>query len=224
VRHRAGDNQHKSLNADRRSSISKDVAEKETHISHQQVEGTNVPKSGTNAPPGETPPPATPDAPTQATQTRIANEQKRKEELGRPVDSEWATAIRGLGLAMEEEGQIDPSQVRHLLAPKARREIVKKLSDDGLSQREIAEALGVSQPTVCNDLGKLVDKDLSETDKNLSSETPTPATPDAPTGSMCGYDDLHRIVREGHKFGCIYADPPWLYSNQGTRAASGLSS
>lgn len=36
----------------------------------------------------------------------------------------------------------------------------------------------------------------------------------------CTVADLERLVSAGRKFGCIYADPPWLYSNQGTRAAT----
>ena len=36
----------------------------------------------------------------------------------------------------------------------------------------------------------------------------------------CTADDLGAIVASGRKFGCIYADPPWLYDNQGTRAAT----
>lgn len=34
-------------------------------------------------------------------------------------------------------------------------------------------------------------------------------------------EDLDRLVVEGRRFGAIYADPPWLYDNQGTRAATG---
>lgn len=37
----------------------------------------------------------------------------------------------------------------------------------------------------------------------------------------CTTDDLHALVRRGAKFGAIYADPPWLYDNQATRAATG---
>jgi N6-adenosine-specific RNA methylase IME4 len=41
-----------------------------------------------------------------------------------------------------------------------------------------------------------------------------------PDGGSCGFEELHRLVAEGVRFGCIYADPPWLYDNQGTRAAT----
>lgn len=34
------------------------------------------------------------------------------------------------------------------------------------------------------------------------------------------FEDLDALVRAGEKFGTIYADPPWPYDNQGTRAAT----
>jgi N6-adenosine-specific RNA methylase IME4 len=33
-------------------------------------------------------------------------------------------------------------------------------------------------------------------------------------------DDLNFLIKEGKQFGTIYADPPWPYGNQGTRAAT----
>lgn len=39
--------------------------------------------------------------------------------------------------------------------------------------------------------------------------------------SGCTVDDLERLVAAGKRYGAIYADPPWLYGNQGTRAATG---
>ena len=33
--------------------------------------------------------------------------------------------------------------------------------------------------------------------------------------------DLIALINDGQTFGTIYADPPWLYDNQGTRAATG---
>jgi len=32
--------------------------------------------------------------------------------------------------------------------------------------------------------------------------------------------ELTTLIENGQKFACIYADPPWSYSNQGTRAAT----
>jgi len=37
----------------------------------------------------------------------------------------------------------------------------------------------------------------------------------------CTVADLFRLAQQGKRFGAIYADPPWLYDNQGTRAATG---
>lgn len=42
-----------------------------------------------------------------------------------------------------------------------------------------------------------------------------------PCEDSCTVNDLHEAVAKGLKFGTIYADPPWLYDNQGTRAATG---
>ncbi len=34
-------------------------------------------------------------------------------------------------------------------------------------------------------------------------------------------DDLSALVARGERFGTIYADPPWIYDNQATRASTG---
>lgn len=36
----------------------------------------------------------------------------------------------------------------------------------------------------------------------------------------CTVEDLDTLARSGAKFGTLYADPPWQYENQGTRAAT----
>jgi hypothetical protein len=41
-----------------------------------------------------------------------------------------------------------------------------------------------------------------------------------PSHGTCTVADLWRLVALDRTFGCIYADPPWLYDNQGTRATS----
>lgn len=51
------------------------------------------------------------------------------------------------------------------------------------------------------------------------------ATPVTDPGPVAG-DDGARVVKDlavlsGEKFGTVYADPPWSYANQGTRAATG---
>lgn len=44
---------------------------------------------------------------------------------------------------------------------------------------------------------------------------------DNPGDDTCSVADLVRLAEMGRTFGAIYADPPWLYDNQGTRAATG---
>jgi N6-adenosine-specific RNA methylase IME4 len=50
----------------------------------------------------------------------------------------------------------------------------------------------------------------------MNALMPTPS----PDGACCGFDELHHLVAEGYQFGTIYADPPWPYRNQRTRAAT----
>lgn len=38
--------------------------------------------------------------------------------------------------------------------------------------------------------------------------------------TTCTVDDLEKLMADGRKYGTIYADPPWAYGNQGTRAAT----
>jgi N6-adenosine-specific RNA methylase IME4 len=42
-----------------------------------------------------------------------------------------------------------------------------------------------------------------------------------PSNDTCTVADLETLVAGGYKFGTIYADPPWIYGNQATRAATG---
>jgi N6-adenosine-specific RNA methylase IME4 len=43
----------------------------------------------------------------------------------------------------------------------------------------------------------------------------------SPDSGTCRVEDLDTLMATGTKFSTIYADPPWLYGNQGTRAATG---
>lgn len=42
-----------------------------------------------------------------------------------------------------------------------------------------------------------------------------------PSDSTCTVDDLQKLIDTNTRFGTIYADPPWQYGNQGTRASTG---
>lgn len=52
----------------------------------------------------------------------------------------------------------------------------------------------------------------------LKNQAKLPVRNDAET---CRVSDLHALIETGTRFGTIYADPPWKYDNQGTRAATG---
>lgn len=45
-----------------------------------------------------------------------------------------------------------------------------------------------------------------------------PPKPESQDG--CTAEDLQTLIDAGHQFGTIYADPPWAYGNQSTRAAT----
>ena len=58
---------------------------------------------------------------------------------------------------------------------------------------------------------------VEQFDAALKKKPIVPPKADEP---CCKVEDLNRVASEGVKFGCIYADPPWSYGNQGTRAAT----
>jgi len=41
-----------------------------------------------------------------------------------------------------------------------------------------------------------------------------------PMADTCTIEDLQSLTESGNQFGTIYADPPWLYDNQATRAST----
>jgi hypothetical protein len=84
-----------------------------------------------------------------------------------------------------------------------RREAVRDLTDEGHSAREIADIVGVSHDTAARDVRNLTPREKYE----------------AEIAEGCTVEDLSGLVGT-KKFGTIYADPPWLYDNQGTRAAT----
>lgn len=55
---------------------------------------------------------------------------------------------------------------------------------------------------------------LAKIQKAKSTDECTPQSP------PCTVADLYALIDSGKTFGTIYADPPWQYSNQGTRAAT----
>lgn len=58
----------------------------------------------------------------------------------------------------------------------------------------------------------------NEAKRNASIDASMPISPSDLT---CSVADLQTLIDQRLKFGAIYADPPWLYGNQATRASTG---
>lgn len=71
-----------------------------------------------------------------------------------------------------------------------------------LLERAVADGLSVRET-----------KALAKQEKNRVGASPAQNT--------CTTDDLAKLIDRGDRFGTIYADPPWTYDNQSTRAAQG---
>ncbi len=71
---------------------------------------------------------------------------------------------------------------------------------------ERAASEGLSTRVLRAEVGKI---------RNAASIGAAPAS-----SETCTITDLEALAASGKRFGCIYADPPWLYDNQGTRAAT----
>ena len=105
-------------------------------------------------------------------------------------------------------GSLRVSLVRFVARPDA----------SGMSQRKAAKDLEREQE---RELGAVVypadalrmryrDNKPHKVEENLP---PAPA-------ETCAVDDLFALVEADKKFSTIYADPPWMYQNQGTRSAT----
>ena len=57
--------------------------------------------------------------------------------------------------------------------------------------------------------------------KRLRACEETVASSQCESGDCHVVTELEELVGSGLRFACIYADPPWRYGNQGTRAATG---
>jgi len=119
-------------------------------------------------------------------------------------------------LSQTGQGNTSPPPVP-VPAPKTTQKIPKEAWEeiydrwkDGETQKEIAEDYKVEQPAIAKTCKKI--EKQRETEARI--ETTSQLVHD---GVVTSLDDL--IVAE-KKFQCIYADPPWKYGNQGTRAAT----
>lgn len=86
--------------------------------------------------------------------------------------------------------------------------------DPGIIERAIAARLMAAQEPTRATIKKTVAERQSE-------KRPANRVGLSPSQETCTVSDLAALVASGRKYGCIYADPPWVYDNQGTRAATG---
>lgn len=70
-----------------------------------------------------------------------------------------------------------------------------------------SKKIPITGKDVANLFAKIVRKDYVATAAQVNDD-------------HCSISDLHELIRSGRKFGTIYADPPWLYDNQATRAST----
>jgi N6-adenosine-specific RNA methylase IME4 len=87
----------------------------------------------------------------------------------------------------------------------------------GKAQAQVAADHGISQPRVSQiTKADATDRKKRSTRKKAEQKR-TKAQED--TG-LRAVDTLQALIDAGLTFGCIYADPPWQYGNQGTRAST----
>lgn len=100
------------------------------------------------------------------------------------------------------------------------------LSDMGITKTQSSRwqrAAKVPEPAFEKYLadGDALDREITSSGvaklANVYAPKNSAATPER-TDGIC--TDLSELVASGQKFGTIYADPPWRYNNQGTRAAT----
>jgi N6-adenosine-specific RNA methylase IME4 len=96
------------------------------------------------------------------------------------------------------------------LAVEERRRVVAELSDEGLSQRQVADVVGISQSTVSDDRNRSLeegdtapDQDLLDSDdRKRSLEIQELARHDRPAS-------VNTPPLPGRRYACIVVDPPW---------------
>lgn len=126
----------------------------------------------------------------------------------------YAQAVEATGKAVDTlkhakwvAERIETWRRRHVLPWSHHREVAALDPEAADRLLDLAEQNDWSR----NDLRKQVSR-VKAAARLLTSE---------PSDDTCEVADLFRLAEMGVKFGTIYADPPWVYDNQGTRAATG---
>lgn len=103
-------------------------------------------------------------------------------------------------------GAVDLCRRRHNLSWSHHAEVASLDAEAGDRMLDMAAAEGWSQKELRRRVGQ-----VRNTARLLSSD---------PSDGTCTVADLWKLAERGNKFGAIYADPPWVYDNQGTRAST----
>jgi N6-adenosine-specific RNA methylase IME4 len=119
-----------------------------------------------------------------------------------------------------------------------RLEVVRNLTEENYSAREIAEVVGVSNWTVSNDVRNLTPIDAvaaiaandavqkqitAEAEKSKKTAQRLAKRNGQQIEDGCTVEDLHALIAAGKKFSVIYADPPWefkVYSGKGKQRSA----
>lgn len=93
-----------------------------------------------------------------------------------------------------------------------------ELIESGMSQRKAAKTLEQEQREGLGEVVYPADALRKRYHRNQPEKTGRIVPP--PALETCATEDLYGLVESGKKYGTIYADPPWMYSNQATRSAT----
>jgi len=117
-------------------------------------------------------------------------------------------AVRGVVERDVELGLYKPEALR--LTIQARKEAVKKLADQGMSERDIATTVGVGRDTVRRDLGRKApefgakgpDRDAAKAAKSANAATPKASKSDA-KGIVDDADDSDSFLDDDGNFAAV---------------------
>lgn len=121
--------------------------------------------------------------------------------------SHWLEKISNVAnLFQPSDSEIPDSRVK---VPKTHWPIIVERIENGETASQVAADYGVTKQLVNHVVRKY-------RKRQERKDTSVP-----PEGSPEIVDDLQKLIDRGLTYGCVYADPPWDYDNQGTRAATG---
>jgi N6-adenosine-specific RNA methylase IME4 len=140
--------------------------------------------------------------------------------LGFPTFEEYCESRWGIGRirayqlisASEVVGRVKNFIHGDLLTVESHARELAKLpaAEQADAWQEIVENAAGDRITA-KDVEYVVERRLAEAENR-----PTPIIRDEPLQGTT--DSLESLIEQGHKYGCIYADPPWRYDNRATRS------